>query len=170
MLAPNDIKEELSLAYVRAVASRAGFAIEEVRRDRDSIDLHVCARGVLAGGPLESPVLGVQLKSTARDVSSVDFEIPYDLKVKNYNDLTRKTLIPRILVVLFLPEDPRHWVTLTTKALVLRRSAHWISLAGQASTPNKETARVHMRQSQVFDLDSVRKLLEQVAREEAIAP
>lgn len=170
MLAPNDIKEELSLAYLRAVASRAGYAVEEVRRDRDSIDLHVCARGALAGGRLESPVLGVQLKSTAQDISNIDIEIPYDLKVKNYNDLTRKTLIPRILVVLFLPEDPHRWMTLTTEALVLRRSAHWISLVDRASTPNKETARVHLPRSQVFDLESVRKILEQIAREEAITP
>lgn len=170
MLEPNDIKEELSLVYVRAVASRAGFAVEEVRRDRDSIDLHVFARGVIDDGPVESPVLDVQLKSTARDPSAGDVQIPYDLKVKNYNDLARTTLIPRILVVVFLPEDPQRWLTLTEKALVLRRSAYWISLKGRQPTANKETARVQLLRSQVFDPTSVRTILGRIAREEAISP
>ncbi len=37
MLTANDIKEELSLAYVRAVASRAGFSVEERRKDRGDL-------------------------------------------------------------------------------------------------------------------------------------
>jgi hypothetical protein len=168
VLEPNDIMEELSLAYVRAVASRAGFAVEEVRRDRDSIDVHVCARGRLEGGLLESPVLGVQLKSTARDLSTDDVEIPYDLKVRNYNDLTRTTLIPRILVVLLLPQDPTLWLTWTEEALILRRSAYWLSLDGRPATPNKETARVHLHRSQVFDITSVRAILGRIAREESL--
>lgn len=170
VLEANDIKEELSVAYVRAVASRAGFAVEEVRRDRDSIDLHVFARGVLDDGPVESPVLDVQLKSTARDLSADEAQIPYDLKVKNYNDLARPTLIPRILVVFFLPEDPQRWLTLTDKALVLRRSAYWMSLKGRPPTSNKDTARVHLLRSQVFDPTSIRAILGRIAREEAITP
>lgn len=170
MLEPNDIKEELSLAYVRAVASRAGFAVEEVRRDRDSIDLHVCARGALDGGPVESPVLDVQLKSTSRDLPAGGTKIPYDLKVKNYNDLVRNTLIPRILVVFFLPEDPEHWLTLTDEALVLRRAAYWLSLKGRPPTTNKETERVQLLRSRVFDPTSIRDILGRIAREEAIQP
>jgi len=45
VLTRNDIMEELRLVYVRAVASRAGFPVEEIRRDRDSVDLHIHARG-----------------------------------------------------------------------------------------------------------------------------
>jgi hypothetical protein len=168
VLAPNDIMEELSLVYVRAVASRAGFSVEEVRRDRDSIDVHVCARGPLDGGSVESPVLAIQLKSTARDLSDDDAEIPYDLKVKNYNDLTRTTFIERILVVLLLPRDPALWLTWTEEALVLRRSAYWLSLKGRPPTANKETARVRLQRGQVFDMTSIRTILGRIAREEPI--
>lgn len=162
--------EELSLVYVRAVASRAGFSVEEVRRDRDSIDVHICARGPLHGGPVESPILDIQLKSTARDLLDDEREITYDLKVKNYNDLTRPTLVPRILVVLLLPRDPMSWLTWTEEALVLRRCAYWLFLKGRPPTLNKATERVFLPRAQVFDTPCVRRLLEKVARQEAITP
>lgn len=162
--------EELSLTYVRAVASRGGFAVEEVRRDRDGIDLHIHARGRIGSGAVHSPVLGVQLKSTALDPSAEHERIAFDLKVKNYNDLTSPTLIPRVLVVFLLPEDPTMWLTCTEDALVLRRSAYWLSLWKLPPTTNESTARVHLPRSQVFDTPCVRRLLETIAREEAIAP
>lgn len=168
MLEPNDVKEELSLAYVRAIASRGGFAVEEVRRDRDGIDVHVHARGLLVQAALESPVLGVQLKATARDLRPEDDRIPFDLKIKNYDDLTKITLIPRVLVVFLLPEDPEQWVTCSDEALVLRRSAYWLSLRGLPTTANQSTERVHVPRNQIFDTPCVRRLLERVAREEEI--
>lgn len=169
MLTPNDIMEELSLAYVRAVASRAGFAVEEVRRDRDSIDLRVHARGALAGGDLHSPALAVQLKSTALDLPAGATGFPFDLKVKNYSDLIRTTLIPSVLVVFLLPEDPTRWLSWSEEALVLRRSAYWRSLHGLPATRNESTVRVHLSRAQVFDGDAIRGLLEQISRREELS-
>lgn len=168
MLSHNDIMEELSLAYVRAVASRASFAVEEVRRDRDSVDLRIHARGVLGDGEVHSPVLGVQLKSTALDVPADSTRVPFDLKVKNYNDLVRPTLIPGVLVVFLMPSDPEHWLTWTEEALVLRRSAYWLSLRGMPVTTNDATTRVHLSRTQVFDLAAIRGLLQQISRGEEL--
>lgn len=65
MLSENDIKEELSYAYVHTIATRAEFSCEIVRKDRDSIDLHIRARGRLhPESTLMSPQLGVQLKAS----------------------------------------------------------------------------------------------------------
>jgi hypothetical protein len=169
MLSHNDIMEELSLVYVRAVAARAGFAVEEVRRDRDSIDLHVLASGVLGGGPLHSPALAVQLKSTALDLPERCTEFPYDLKVRNYNHLAQHpTMIPRVLALFVLPEDEARWLSWTEEALVLRRSAYWLSLCGLPPTSNESTARVHLPRAQVFDGVGLRGLLERISRQEAI--
>ena len=169
MLSHNDIMEELSLAYVRAVASRAGFAVEEVRRDRDSIDLHILAGGTLGGGALHSPALAVQVKATAFDLPEGCTQFPYDLKVRNYNHLAQQPpLIPRVLVVLLLPEDEGRWLTWTEEALVLRRSAYWLSLCGLPATSNEGTARVHLPRTQVFDSAGIRGLLERISRQEAI--
>lgn len=167
MLSENDIMEELSLAYVRAVASRVGYAVEEVRRDRDSIDLHICARGQMAPATLHSPVLGVQLKSTKLDhQGSSDTSFPFDLKIKNYTDLIAPTMIPRVLVVFLMPEDPELWLASSEESLILRRAAYWCSLAGLPSTSNTASVRVQMPCRQVFDGDAVASLLVRVARQE----
>ncbi|MBK7826295.1 DUF4365 domain-containing protein [Nannocystis sp.] len=156
--------EELSLAYVRAVASRAGFAVEEVRRDRDSIDLHILAGGTLGGGALHSPALAVQVKATAFDLPEGCTQFPYDLKVRNYNHLAQQpTPRPRAA-----PPRTGCWLTWTEEALVLRRSAYWLSLCGLPATSNEGTSRVHLPRTQVFDSAGIRGLLERISRQEAI--
>lgn len=166
MLWPNDVKEELSLAYVHAVASRAGFAVETIRKDRDSVDLKIMARGRLhAAATLESPELSVQLKATQRDLPPG--EDPYfDLPVHNYADLSKRTMVPRILVVLFMPNDETQWVTVTDEALTMRRSAFWMSLLGASPSPNATTHRVRLPQNQAFEPVILRDLLTRVACEE----
>lgn len=168
MLSSNDIKEELSLAYVRAVACRAGFAVEEIRKDRDSVDVTVRARGPLSeDATLFSPALDVQLKATVLDPVP-DGELPFDLPVKNFNDLAHRCLIPRILVVFVMPESVDQWLSWSEEALVLRRGAYWLSLHGREPTPNTSTQRVALPRHQVFEPNSLRKLLERVGREEEV--
>lgn len=168
MLAPNDVKEELSLAYVHAVASRAGFSVEETRKDRDSIDLKVRAQGSLVeDAVLTSPELSIQLKATVIDPLP-DGEFTFPLPRKNYDDLIRKTLVPRILVVFVLPREQSLWLNLDEEALVLRRCAYWTSLLGWPPTDVETKKTVTLARSRQFDPASLRTLLEAVAREEEI--
>jgi hypothetical protein len=109
-------------------------------------------------------------RCTLRRSASSSSRQRFDLKVKNYNDLAHKTLIPRVLVVFLLPKDASQWLTCTEEALVLRRSAYWLSLHGLPPTQKVSTARVHLPRTQVFDTPCVHRLLERVAREEAITP
>src|SRR3990167_8400445 len=67
MLSVNDIKEQLSYAYIHAVASRAGFAYEKTTIDRDSIDTSIKAKGMLCPESVfTSPSIDVQAKATTR--------------------------------------------------------------------------------------------------------
>ena len=94
----NDQKEAFSEAYARAIASIAGFVCSKSDFDRDSIDISFKSN--------ISPfvAIGVQLKSTSREAVVVDNEIHFPLPIKNYNDLRVQTILPRILVVLILPD------------------------------------------------------------------
>lgn len=168
MLSPNDIKEQLSLAYIHAVASRAGFSVEKVDVDRDSIDLKICARGQLADDAvLTSPELAVQLKATSR-ASFRDERLSFVLSRKNYNDLIAPSLVPRILVVFVMPEEEDQWLTLTPESLILRRCAYWASLRGRAPTSNETGQTVQLSRQQTFTHEALRELLRKVAREEAL--
>lgn len=166
MLWPNDVKEELSLAYVHAIASRAGFAVETIHKDRDSIDIKIMARGKLdEDATLESPELAVQVKATQRDIGNGE-PLYFDLPAGNYADLIKRTLVPRVLIVLFLPEDVGQWVTVTADSLVMRRSAFWLSLLGQPASTNKTSQRVHLPEGQALSPEVLKSLLTRVGRQE----
>ncbi|MCP3135854.1 DUF4365 domain-containing protein [Pyxidicoccus xibeiensis] len=168
MLGPNDIKEQLSLAYIHAVASRAGCSVEKVGVDRDSIDLKLCARGQFVDdAALTSPELAVQLKATAR-ASLTEDTLSFVLSKKNYDDLVAHSLVPRILVVFVMPEDEAQWFTLTPESLILRRCAYWHSLRGEPRTANGTAQTVHLSRQRLFTHDTLRELLMKVAREEAL--
>lgn len=150
----NDLKAEFSHAYVRAVAHAAGFFVQEANRamDGDGVDLMLIHRGV--AGVVSSPRLDLQLKATAAPIKADPF--PFDLDVKNYNELCGTSWqIPRILVVVVVPAKTQHWVKATEQQLVLRRSGYWISLRGNSPTTNDTTCRVHLSRTNCFHVPNL---------------
>lgn len=107
MLTENLVKSELSLAYIHAVASIAGFKAEPKRIDDDSVDVQIEASGhVLTGRKkgARSPILQVQLKASS--VIGDGNPFAYNLPLKNYNDLRDPTrFAPGVLLVLELPPE-----------------------------------------------------------------
>src|SRR5882672_4172606 len=70
MLTENDIKEELSYAYVHAVASRAGFGWDRISKDRGSVDVVISADGGFPDDAVvQHAVIQVQLKATSQIVN-----------------------------------------------------------------------------------------------------
>ena len=127
-------KEQLSHAYVRAVASVAGYTVYKPEVDDDSVDLGLAARG--RGDTIRSPRLEMQLKCTAQNVLRTE-HISFELGKKNYDDLRGiDLLVPRILVVVVVPEHLDEWVAQTEERLVIRRCGYWISLRSYADSEN----------------------------------
>ena len=111
LLTVPDQKERLSLVYVKALATRAGFGTSTPAPDRDSVDLHIHTVGP------RRPALDLQLKATAvLDEPQAGF-VPFRLTIKNYNDLRVETQTPRLLVVFELPRDESRWMTVPRKNL-----------------------------------------------------
>ena len=125
-------KEKLSLAWLTAMASVAGFTWQIPDMDSDSIDLTLSARGP------RRPKLDVQLKATASASVRSD-GLHFRLRRKNYNDLRAERAVPLILVVVELPDSESEWIDVTDQRLVLRRRAWWTSLAGTSSRSKKST-------------------------------
>jgi hypothetical protein len=164
----NEQKQQLSIALVHAIASRAGFACQQTLVDDDSVDVVIGAKGhIHHQSKIRSPRLEVQLKATAQDALQGDHMI-YPLPVKNYNELREETAIPRLLIVLFLPEDPKLWLESSEECMISRRCAYWVSLLGMQDTPNTKTVTVRLPRSQLFSVDSLRGLMERASRKEAL--
>lgn len=110
LLAGPEQKEGLSLAYVKALAARAGFSTATPEPDRDSVDVRI-----MAGGP-RRPALELQLKATVGLAEAQDGFRRFRSGIKNYNDLRVETQTPRLLVVLDLRQDEAQWMTLRRRS------------------------------------------------------
>lgn len=155
LLTVPDQKEELSLVYAQAVAARAGYVTEVPRTDRDSVDL--CIR---AGGRMR-PLLDLQLKATVNLERPRDGFLHFPLGIKNYNDLRIEVQILRLLVVLDLPEDEQQWMTITENELIIRHRAYWLNLQGYEETANQSSVTVLIPEENLFNVESLRTLMEQ---------
>lgn len=90
----NEQKQQLSIAYVHAVASRAGYTCQSPLVDDDSVDAIIGAKGKIHQEAVWlSPRLEVQLKSTAQNCLKEE-HLVYSLPVKNYNELRGSTMVP----------------------------------------------------------------------------
>lgn len=169
MLTENDIKEELSHAYVHAIASMAGFSFERVIKDRDSVDVVISARGQIeANSVIHSPKIDVQLKaSSVIEFSNYDFS--FALSKKNYDDLRlTETMCPRVLVVLVLPKDRTDWLSVSREQLVAKRCAFWFNLKGMPSTDTETSKTIAIPTSNRFDVACLKQMMINVSKGEAV--
>lgn len=169
MLTENDIKSELSNAYVHAVASRAGFRCEWLRQDRDSIDAEISGRNTNQGhNGLTHFSLGLQIKATTQNLTNGQQQFAFQLPVKNYDDLRLPSAFPRILVVLLLPTDESLWLTHTPDSLISKNCAYWHFFAGSPPTPNVQTISAQLSTSRTFSPNSLREMMGLISRQESI--
>ena len=153
----NQQKELLSKAYVRAVAAVAGFSVSQPEVDDDSIDLKIVARG--GEGVVFSPELNLQLKCTSRDVLDGQF-IRYPVRIKNYRDLIINSQVPRLLVVVLVPENLENWLQQSEDEMCMRYCAYWVSLRGQPERLNTANVTVELSRSNQFTVEALKSIMQ----------
>lgn len=156
----NQQKELFSKAYVRAVAAVAGFSVDRLELDFNSIDLQITAGS--GEGSICFPELKLQLKCTSRDVIDGD-RIRFPLKVKNYNDLRRNVLVPRILVVVLVPDNLEDWMQQSEAEMCMRYCGYWISLRGMPETQNTTTVTVSLPRSNQFTVQTLKSMIQSIS-------
>lgn len=156
-------KEQFSVAYVTAVASVAGFSVDQPKRDLDSIDMVISGRSKT--GKVRSPRLELQLKCTASSVVREDV-LKFPLKRKNFDDLIpTNVLVPRILVVVIVPEKPSDWLHQSEQELALRHCGYWVSLRGHPETENEASVTVDIPRNQVFSVSALLSIMARIEGE-----
>lgn len=161
-MSEQDLKGEFGTAYVRAVSHAAGYFVNGVDRmmDNDGVDLSIFARA--NNGPVRSPRLDVQVKTTSLQVASDPFV--YDLEVKAYNELCDPNWqVPRILVLVAVPDNRSDWVAATERELLLRYSGYWRSFRGETATQNSSTTRVLIPKAAVFHVPQLRDVMDRIS-------
>jgi hypothetical protein len=156
----NDRKEQFSNAYIRAVAAVAGFACYKPKPDIDSVDW--CLATVGGKGTTRSPKVELQLKCTSRELFD-DVCIKFPLKIKNYDELRFGNYqVPRILVVVAVPDDIADWLLHSEEELALRNCGYWVSLRAMDQSDNLETVTVHVPRAQQFTVDALTQMMERI--------
>ena len=151
----NEQKQQFSTAFVRAVAAQCGLAYAVPETDDDSIDATVARRG--GGGSVRSPKLDLQLKCTAGVVLvPAQTHFAYALPLKNYEELRPTNIqVPRLLVVVLVPDALAGWMDCSEAAFALRSCAYWLSLRGMAPTTNETSVTLQIPRSNMFDSTSL---------------
>jgi hypothetical protein len=155
-------KERFSLAYVRAVAAATGLNVTETEVDDDSVDLTISSRS--DKGKVRKPRIDLQVKATAKQ-AAVEEDFSFPLSRKNYDDLRDEgILVPRILVVMLLPEDTSQWLDSTDERLLMRYCAYWASLRGEPKTDNTESVSVKIPRLNRFTVQALACMMRSIGQ------
>lgn len=170
LLTDNNIKAELSYAYLHAVAARAGFGCEVAGRMSDGAGVDALIRFKERLAPeavLTESIIEVQLKATSGPATLQNGRYSFFLRREHYDKLRASDIgLRRFLVVLFLPECSDEWLCHTADQLLLKRCAYWCSLRGAAATVNQIGQTVYLPQANAFSVVGLRELMTRVARDE----
>ncbi|MFC6046477.1 DUF4365 domain-containing protein [Methylobacterium hispanicum] len=168
MITIQHTQECLSLAYVHAIAGRAGANLLVGRVHDYGVDGSFRHVEIFDNGRrVESgTAVDFQLKATTR-WSANETEIIYDLEAKTFNDFIRRRsrAIPFILIVLCLHSKMDQWLTTTEDDLVLRQCCYWFKPTG-AITLNPTTIRIKVPRVNIFTAERLATILEEEAAAE----
>ena len=172
LLSENNIKAELSYAYLHAIASRAGFSCQIGDRHEDGIGVDAKLRIKERFGPdskLTQFSVDVQLKATSSEPTGQEHEYSYNLPLKNYNELRSVECgAPQLLVVLFLPPDEGDWLVHSVERLVCKRCAYWLSLRSAPESSNDNSQTVYVPKNNCLSVEQLRELMARFSRREII--
>lgn len=147
---------------MQAVAACAGFAWSVPSVDDDSVDMVLHHTG--GGGTIRSPRVELQLKCAAAPQPAGD-SFAHSIKLKNYDDLRAEDiLVPRILVVVLVPEQPEDWLGHGEQELALRRCGYWRSLRGLPASTNATAQTVQMPRSQALTVPALQALMARIGQ------
>jgi hypothetical protein len=154
-------QEQFSNAYLRMVATVAECTLSKPDVDDDSIDFSIKTKGY--SGPFSRPVLDIQLKCHKN--FAIDSEkFTYPLKIKNFDDLrVTDALVPRILIVLIVPNRVDDWLEQSDKQTIVKHCAYWASVRGEPPTKNTHSVTVPILQANRLTPNEVRRLMQIVA-------
>jgi hypothetical protein len=159
---PEQRQEEISKAYLHAVAASGGFSVGSWTQDHGCVDATVGAATTVGGGAIARPKVDIQLKATSQQDLEHDEYVSWTLKIDHYDALRAPAHVPHLLVVLLLPENVDDSVEHTVEQLVIRRCAYWVKMTGMDAAAG-ESKTVRLPKTQVLSPDALRDVLMQIS-------
>lgn len=151
-----------SVSYVRAIAAAAGCSVSIPEPDDDKVDVTLASR--VRGMVQRSPHINVQVKCEASG-SINGTTVPYQIDAETYDSLIDPThIIPRILVVVLVPDNMQHWLDHGAHEMSFRHCGYWMCLKNQPPLPPGQDSKVvHIPEANRFDPFQLQAMMHQVA-------
>ena len=160
MITLQHTEECLSLAYVHALAGRAGVNLAAQRVHDYGIDGTFRSIKIVGTRRVESGfAVDFQMKATINWEHNGP-DVVYDLEAKTYNDMVQRDTeaTPCILILLCLPADAEDWMESDEKRLVLKHCCYWTRLHG-ATTTNSSKKRIWIPRSNELTSQAILNIL-----------
>jgi hypothetical protein len=158
----NDIKENISLAYLSSICAFLEFDLQHSSRliDKAKTDCTITApRGKF---DIKSIKIDVQLKCTSSPKFDKKGEnLLFSINCELYRMIRSTKFDPLLLFVHILPEEVGKWVTVGEKELTVSEIMLWYSAAGSLKEPEQgqKSIQVEIPLKNVVTADSLHKLL-----------
>ncbi|MCX4646998.1 MULTISPECIES: DUF4365 domain-containing protein [unclassified Streptomyces] len=144
-------KEQISRAYVHALASQGGYTIGEWNVDKDGVDVTLRDSGLM---------VDFQLKCT-QSPRSIRGGYSFDLDIETYDKLrSTERSAPGHLVLLVVPPNLDLWVTHHVDSLVLACHGYWACLHGREEADNRTTTAIKLPEEQQLTVKSMRSMFD----------
>ncbi|MBW1597931.1 DUF4365 domain-containing protein [Streptomyces sp. JJ38] len=136
-------QEQISLAYMSAVATRAGATVASWNVDKDGVDATL---------KRDHQLVELQMKCTSEPQILADgTTYAFDLDIPTYNKLRgpRRTA-PGYLGLVVVPRDIETWLEHDAEALLMRCHGRYAQIQDLPAAAGK-TTRIHLPSPQRFD-------------------
>ena len=160
-------KEDLSIAYLRAICAKAEVTFNLQKRDEDGsdVDLNKCVSTDM--GQRVISTIKVQLKSTSSKMFYREERktITYKAKAKCYNDLIENRIVPLYLFLLILPENEEESVNFSVEQLIIKRCMYWVKLQKSKERAEKPFVDIIIEKSNVVSPEALLNILKSEGNE-----
>jgi hypothetical protein len=164
VMTPEQLQEEVSRAYVHAVAAQCGYSVGHWTQDHDCIDATISAPSTVGKGPKAKPKVDLQIKATTQQRLDHGSYVSWQLERAHYDRMRAESALPHILVVLLLPERISDRVEHTVDHLLIRRCAYWVKMTGMPAI-NAESKVVHIPKSQPFSPTELHRIMQAISED-----
>ncbi|MGW8884055.1 DUF4365 domain-containing protein [Streptomyces sp. NPDC055749] len=139
-------QEQVSLAYVAALATKGGYTLGKWEVDKDGVDLSVKRADGLS--------FELQMKCTySPKMASQGGSYSYDLDIPTYDKLRASTRTAvGILGLVIVPREIEEWMLHDERELTMRCSGYWAKIQDLPAVENLSTKAIQLPRSQRIDL------------------
>lgn len=136
-------KEQLSLAFLHAVATRAGYTIGSWNVDKDGVDLTLRCQGLL---------VDLQVKCTSSPTVLASGDFSFQLDTPTYNKLRDRTRSgPGYLALVIAPADPVHWIVHNPEDILLACHGYWARIQDRQAQASGESIAIDIPKTHVLN-------------------